>query len=92
MAKVEFVHNPGGYFEVMKSGDMRELLKEQASSIKGSAESTISEDKGTPLDLEPYSMHEFTTSERAGVRVQTSNPHAFYAEAKHGILQNAAGV
>lgn len=92
MADVTFIHNSAGYVELMKSGAMRGVLKGYGSAIQGAAEGALSEDKGTPLESAPYTMHEFTGRDRAGVRVQTHNRHADYAELKHGILQGAAGV
>ena len=92
MADVKFVHSSGGYIALMQSGEMRGVLHEYADGIYGAANGAISEDKGTPLNDPPYAMHDFSTSERAGVRISTANDHSIYAEAKHGHLQNAAGV
>lgn len=92
MVEVHFEHDPAGYFSLMKSGAMRGVLHTHADGILSSATGALSPDKGTPLDAEPYVSRDFTTSERAGVRIQTNNVHARYAEAKHGILQGAAGV
>lgn len=92
MADVKFIHSSAGYVELMKSGEMRETLGGYAQGIYDAATGALSPDKGTPLDNEPYAMRSFETAERAGVRVQTNNVHARYAEAKNGILQNAAGV
>lgn len=92
MANVRFEHSSAGYTALMKSGAMRSVLRGFADGIEGAASSAISEDKGTPLAPDPYAVFEFEGKDRAGVRVQTHNPHADYAERKYGILQNAAGV
>lgn len=92
MANVVFEHSSAGYRELMKSQAMRATLMGYAEEIKRGAEDAISPDKGEPLYEEPYSTFEFEARDRAAVRVQTHNPHADYAERKHGHLQNAAGV
>lgn len=92
MADVRFVHNSSGYIALMKSGAMRGVLRGYAEGIEAAAESAIAGDKGTPLASAPYAAFDFDGRDRAGVRVQTHNPHADYAERKHGHLQNAAGV
>ena len=92
MADVRFEHSSAGYTALMKSGAMRSVLRSYADGIEGAASAAISEDKGTPLTPSPYASFEFDAKDRAGVRVQTHNPHADYAERKYGILQGAAGV
>lgn len=92
MADIKFVHDSGGYIDLMKSGAMKGVLMSYAEGIHASASGALSGDKGTPLEKEPYTVREFEGRDRAGVRVQTNNPHAEYAEVKHGILKGAAGV
>lgn len=92
MGDVRFEHSSAGYVELMKSAGMRGILKEYASGIESAAEGSMSDDKGTPLANAPYKSVDFEGRDRAGVRVQTNNPHARNAEAKYGFLQNAAGV
>lgn len=92
MADARFIPNSSGYVSLMKSSAMRGVLEGYADGVLASAESSISEDKGTPLEEAPYAAFEFEGRDRAGVRVQTHNKHADYAERKHGHLQNAAGV
>jgi hypothetical protein len=92
MGDVEFVHSSAGYVALMQSGEMQAVLQSYANGIYSAASGTISSDKGTPLDKAPYLMQSFMGHDRAGVRVQTNNPHARYAEAKYGILQGSAGV
>ena len=93
MADVRFIHSSAGYTSLMKSGAMRDVFHGYAGEIEGSANASIAPDSFTPpLDRKPYQSYDFTTSERAGVRIQTNNPHARLAERKHGHLQNAAGV
>lgn len=92
MAKVTFIHSSAGYISLMKSGAMRGVLHGYSDAIDAAANGAMSPDKGTPLDKAPYRSADFTTSERAGVRIQTNNPHGRAAEAKYGYLQSAAGV
>lgn len=93
MADVRFEHSSAGYVELMKSGEMQGVLRGYASEIQSSASNAISADKWSePLYEPPYATYDFMGKDRAGVRVQTNNPHAKLAERKHGILQNAAGV
>ena len=92
MADVEFIHSSAGYTALMKSSAMRGILEGYAESIESSANAAIAPDKGDPLGLPAYASFGFEARDRAGVRVQTHNPHADYAERKHGHLQNAAGV
>ena len=92
MGSFRFEHSSSGYVALMKSGAMRSVLHTYADEIEGTASEMLSEDKGTKFELDPYASFDFTGNDRAGVRVQTHNPHASYAERKHGILQAAAGV
>ena len=92
MGSVKFVHSSAGYVELMKSGEMRGVLQSYASGILGAASGSISEDKGTPFNSDPYVSRDFEGRDRAGVRIQTNNRHADYAERIHGHLQGAAGV
>ena len=93
MADVRFEHSSAGYVSLMKSGEMREVLYDYANQIRDAANEAMHEDKFEPeLSRSPYYAFDFQTSERAGVRIQTNNPHARLAEAKYGPLQSAAGV
>ena len=93
MAEVRFEHSSSGYTSLMKSGEMKGVLHGYADGIAAAANAAMHEDKfNPPLERSPYYAFDFNTSERAGVRIQTNNPHARLAEAQYGPLQNAAGV
>ena len=93
MADISFEHDSAGYVSLMKSGEMRAVLQGYADGIAASASSAMAPDSfDPPLSRAPYYAFDFTGRDRAGVRVQTNNPHARLAEAKHGHLQSAAGV
>jgi len=93
MADVEFIHSSAGYISLMKSGAVRGELHSYANHITSAATAGMHPDKFSPeLSRAPYYAFDFETSERAGVRIQTNNPHARKAEAAYGPLQNAAGV
>lgn len=92
MADIRFIPDSAGYISLMKSGETRGVLHEYADAIEGAATAALAPDKGTPLVDAPYVVHDFSTSERAGVRITAANDHSIYAERKHGHLQNAAGV
>lgn len=93
MADVRFEHSSAGYVSLMKSGEMRGVLHSYAEGITALANAMIRPDRYTPpLDKEAYAEFDFEGKDRAGVRIQTNNPHARLAEAQYGPLQNAAGV
>lgn len=92
MADVKFVHSSAGYIELMKSGAMSGVLHSYSDAIESAANGAMAPDRYGELYNPAYVSHDFQTSERAGVRIQTANPHAVAAERVHGHLQNAAGV
>ena len=93
MADVRFEHSIAGYVSLMKSGEMREVLHGYADGISDAATSAMHPDRyDPPLERAPYYAFDFEGRDRAGVRVQTNNPHARAAEAKYELLKNAAGV
>ena len=93
MADVRFEHSSAGYVSLMKSGEMHGVLHSYADGITASANAAIHPDRfSPPLEKAAYAEFDFEGRDRAGVRIQTNNPHASLAEAQYGPLQNAAGV
>ena len=98
MGNAKFERNSPGYIELMKSNNMRDVLRKHGRKIADDAEESISPG-GNEAN---YYVRDFTGKDRAGVRVGTIvgvdprtgefTSHAYWAELKHGHLKNAAGV
>ncbi|GLY51299.1 hypothetical protein [Lentzea sp. NBRC 102530] len=85
---VEFYRDSAGIAEILKSDDVRDLLRLAAHLVAADvrAQGHIVED-GSPL---PVEVQDERNTDRAGVSVVIPHPSGVGMEAKYGLLKRAA--
>lgn len=77
-----FKHNPQGYFELMKSEEMQNILNEYGNKVMNNLEPTLTK---------TYEMQTVVGRTRSNVTVRATSIHAKRDNLKHNTLLKALG-